>query len=221
VGEGDCLSRSAHQQGLQGWQRIWAHPENEALRQRRKSPHLLHPGDELVVPDVEIHEIVRPTDATHRIAVQTSSLVPLQLHLRSAGESSCGEVAWSLFDPDNRSVAVAQGRSDAQGRLRALVPVTCTTLLLVTEEPEMAWQLRLGDLTDAREWRDQDSAPLVRGVQGRLLGLGFDCGPMDGIHGPRTSAALAAFQEHVMSRSGTTGELDAQTTDRLVREYEV
>ena len=34
----------------------------------------------------------------------------------------------------------------------------------------------------------------TRGVQARLRDLGFDPGPIDGIRGPRTEAAVRAFQ---------------------------
>ncbi len=33
------------------------------------------------------------------------------------------------------------------------------------------------------------------GIQARLLGLGYDCGPLDGIIGPLTKAAVKEFQE--------------------------
>jgi N-acetylmuramoyl-L-alanine amidase len=220
VKRGECLSRIAHQHGIRRWQRIWDHPKNERLRKRRKSPHVLHPGDEVAVPGVDVHEIIRSTDATHRIAVDRDSRVPLLVHVRSHAETTCADVAWSLFDSNDREVALAEGRTDAQGRLRALVPVRCETLLLLVHEPEMAWELQVGALVAEREQPDGGEL-LVSGIQGRLQGLGFDCGPIDGIKGPRTIRALAAFQELTMGQAAATGELDIQTADRLVAEYEV
>jgi len=46
----------------------------------------------------------------------------------------------------------------------------------------------------------------VRGIQVRLLGLGYDCGQPDGVLGPRTRSAVAAFQrDHGVDPDSTSG----------------
>lgn len=45
------------------------------------------------------------------------------------------------------------------------------------------------------DWRP--SSPNVSWTQSRLIELGYDPGPVDGIFGPRTSAALRAYQRDV------------------------
>ncbi len=54
----------------------------------------------------------------------------------------------------------------------------------------------------------------IRGGQAALLLLGFDPGPVDGMIGPRTRAALVAFQRK--RRYAVTGKLDQRTIDYLV-----
>ena len=54
---------------------------------------------------------------------------------------------------------------------------------------------------------------LIRDVQDRLTTLGYDPGPLDGLMGPRTRAALRAFQGG--SGLPETGEVDAQTLTAL------
>jgi peptidoglycan hydrolase-like protein with peptidoglycan-binding domain len=49
----------------------------------------------------------------------------------------------------------------------------------------------------------------IRKVQTLLKDRGFDPGPVDGVHGPRTSAAIRAFQERFAIKE--TGTIDNQT----------
>jgi peptidoglycan hydrolase-like protein with peptidoglycan-binding domain len=53
----------------------------------------------------------------------------------------------------------------------------------------------------------------VRAAQQALRDKGFDPGPIDGIHGPRTSAAVRNYQK--AEGLTATGRLDEQTRDRL------
>ncbi|WIG94820.1 peptidoglycan-binding domain-containing protein [Myxococcus sp. SDU36] len=73
------------------------------------------------------------------------------------------------------------------------------------EVPGLVWRLRVGHL---------DPIDTVSGIQGRLRNLGFGCGPIDGIAGPLTEAAVRAFQRnHGLSVDGVVGPL---TRARLV-----
>ena len=54
----------------------------------------------------------------------------------------------------------------------------------------------------------------VRSLQVALLYLGFSPGPIDGVPGPRTVAAIMAFQRK--RKFKVTGRLDAQMTDALL-----
>jgi hypothetical protein len=54
----------------------------------------------------------------------------------------------------------------------------------------------------------------LRSVQVALVYLGFSPGPIDGIMGPRTAAAIMAFQRKRKLKA--TGRLDAQMTDTLL-----
>jgi len=61
----------------------------------------------------------------------------------------------------------------------------------------------------------------ISGVQMRLLNLGYDPGPIDGIAGPLTRAALLQFQIFEMKRGpeAATGELDADTRQALLSKH--
>jgi LysM domain len=86
VKRGENLTRIAKQYGHGGWSTLWKASDNEALRKRRKNPNLLYPGDEVVVPAIELHAIRRPTDQTHRIVIGRARAVValLNAHLLAA-----------------------------------------------------------------------------------------------------------------------------------------
>jgi hypothetical protein len=74
VQRGECLAGIAYRQGIKDWKLLWNASENKTLRDERKLPNLLRPGDEVAIPARKVHEIIRSTDATHRLVI--SSLTP-------------------------------------------------------------------------------------------------------------------------------------------------
>jgi peptidoglycan hydrolase-like protein with peptidoglycan-binding domain len=60
---------------------------------------------------------------------------------------------------------------------------------------------------------DQASSEQVRNAQQALQSKGMDPGPVDGVVGPRTQAALRAYQKD--QNLPQTGQLDVQTLGKL------
>jgi peptidoglycan hydrolase-like protein with peptidoglycan-binding domain len=60
---------------------------------------------------------------------------------------------------------------------------------------------------------DHSATMSVREAQSSLKAKGFDPGPIDGVHGPRTRAAIEDFQRS--ENLTVTGQLDADTSARL------
>jgi hypothetical protein len=69
VRHGDTLGSIARQHEVKDWNKVWNDSRNALLRDQRKLPNLLRPGDVVAIPVRDIHEIVRQTDATHRVIV--------------------------------------------------------------------------------------------------------------------------------------------------------
>jgi peptidoglycan hydrolase-like protein with peptidoglycan-binding domain len=59
----------------------------------------------------------------------------------------------------------------------------------------------------------QAGAEQVKSLQKALQEKGMDPGPVDGIMGPRTQAALRAYQKD--QKLPETGRMDAQTREKL------
>jgi hypothetical protein len=83
---------------------------------------------------------------------------------------------------------------------------------------ERAWDKTKAKAREARDniaGRDEGGASSdVRSAQMALRERGHDPGPIDGVMGPRTSAAIRDFQQQENLRA--TGQLDAETRSRLM-----
>lgn len=206
VAAGECLSSIAHQYGLPGWRALYEHPANEALRAKRPNPHVLLPGDVVVVPEPARKQEEVPVDRTHRFVV-TRPKVRLCLDLLEAVGGDPVEMLYELVVEGVEEPF--KGLLGADGRIDVMVPASAssaTLRLLDSEEqvPRHVVSLRIGEL---------DPVDSPSGVQERLRRLGFQCEPERSL-GPRTRAALARFQ--LEFRLPVSGEPDEVTQDKLV-----
>jgi hypothetical protein len=200
VQQGECLSSIAAARGFD-WNTIWARPENSALRDKRKNPNVLLPGDSLFVPDKDLRYEARPTDQLHQFVKPAG--VKLKICLLAAGMPIANEPYKLQIDGKN-----LQGSTDKSGILEETVPPYATDASLVLENQNLTLPLKVGYLDPPTE---------ISGVQGRLNNLGFHCGAADGIAGPLTQSALLAFQETY--QLDQTGKPDAVTQEKLRSEH--
>jgi hypothetical protein len=70
VQSGERLGDIARQYGFYDWKKLWSAPENDSLREQRGEPQWMRPGDQVVIPGIEIHQVAWPTDQTHRIILR-------------------------------------------------------------------------------------------------------------------------------------------------------
>lgn len=199
VKQGECLSSIARRFGFRDWKKIYQHPMNADLRQKRPNPNVLHPGDRIFIPAKETKVVARETEKTHPFRLKPS-VTRLHLVLEDeAGRPRAGRRYKLLVDnkgfegetkPDGsiQHVIFAESR---QGELLAWLDDP------PAERPSHRFVLKLGHLDPIEE---------ITGVQARLNNLGFDCGPVDGRAGPMTRAAVRAFQEkHRLAVDGIPG----------------
>jgi N-acetylmuramoyl-L-alanine amidase len=201
VQQGECLVSIAESYGF-FWETLWNLPENKAIREARRDPTVLLPGDVVTIPEKTVKEYVRPTGARHTFRVKN---VParLNLRLRDEGGNPRAGLAYVLIIDGVET----RGTTDGDGAVRAPIPPTARRgALRVTDETgeEESYELDLGTL---------DPADTVRGAQARLAQMGAYAGAVDGRMGEAFSAALRSYQA---SQGLTlTGELDASTQASL------
>jgi hypothetical protein len=203
VRQGECISSIAFSYGFLP-ETIWNHPRNMELKQRRKEANVLYQGDKLWIPDLREKQESRPTDAKHvfrRKAVpEIMRVVLLDSNDQPRRNLPC---VLTVADKTNR------GTTDENGALLCSIPPDAQkATLLLGEDADEEITILLGHLDPVTE---------IVGVQARLQNLGFECGAIDGILGPRTLAALHLFQRK--NDVPTTDEIDDVTRDMLVQRH--
>lgn len=197
VKQGDCLSSIAAQYGI-SWDKIWNHPKNAKLKQQRRDPNILYPGDVLFVPDKEGKEESCTAEQKHKFKRKG---VPAKLKLRILeGEEPRANVNYTL-QIDGR---IYNGTTDAEGKLEQTIPPNAQRGVLILEG-DTPIILQLGQL---------DPIETISGVQARLLNLNFDCGEVNGQENPQLEEALRGFQEKYNLQ--VTGQIDEATRNKLL-----
>jgi hypothetical protein len=200
VQQGECVDSIAFQHG-HFWQTLWNHPENAELKRLRKDPNVLMAGDRLTVPPIRLKEVDGACEERHSFRRKGVPAMFRLRVLRTDGQPRAGERY--VLDIDGE---LTDGALDDQGWLEVSIPPDAKHGRLTVEAD--AYNLLLGHIDPIEE---------VTGIQARLNNLGFDCGPLDGVLGPRSTAALLNFQRvHGLER---TGQPDPATREKLVQEH--
>lgn len=205
VKEGDCIESIAYEHGL-FWETIWDDPQNAALRIIRGDPNVLFPGDRVFVRKIELKTESGSTEQRHRFRRKG---VPCRLRIRVLNEERQVQ-ANALYVLEIDKVLRKEGRVDGDGILDIGIPPDAKEGRLVVNpgQDQVEYLLMLGHI---------DPIDSIRGIQGRLKALGFDCGEVDGVYGPSTEAAVRTFQdEYKLTVDGMVG---GETKKKLLELY--
>jgi len=183
---------------------IWDAPENKELRDKRKDPNVLMPGDRLFLPQIEAETFSIPTGGSQAFVLDQPDS-RLQLQLVDGTEPRANKPY--VLRVDGKEL---RGSTDGDGKLDCPVPVLARMAELTVGEGDEV-------VTYELELRGLDPVTEPTGLQARLANLGYDAGPVDGEAGLRTRAALAAFQKD--QGLEPTGELDASTRSKLEEKH--
>jgi hypothetical protein len=178
VREGESVDSIAFDRGFFP-ETIWALSENAELRKSRPNRNELLPGDRVKVPALEPKIEPVSTGKVHSFRRRGVPSV-LRVQLLREGQPRAG-VKYTLVIDGARF----EGAADADGVIRHWVPPNAREGTLAIEGDPQTYAFKLGVLDPITE---------VRGVQKRLMNLGYDCGPLDGTLSRQTKAALRRFQ---------------------------
>ena len=199
VSRGECISSIADDYGFFP-DTVWDAPENAELKQQRRDPNILLPGDRVVIPDKRLKEVQKPTDKTHRFRkLGVPALFRLQVF---AGEEPRANQQYTLAIDGQLTL---QGTTDDQGMVEEGIPPGANQGKLTIGPDRFEVTIQFGMLPPIEE---------LVGVQTRLNNLGYDCGPPDGVMNEQTRRALRRFQKRFALP--VTGKADKATSRKLV-----
>ena len=203
VKQGECISFLAAKSGLKV-STIFDHPLNTDLRTVRDDPNVLLPGDRVAIRQIQFEDGSAPTDQLNPFQL---NLDPTFLRIRVLDDDA--PMAGRPFTLRVGGVTTT-GVVKPDGTIEAQISPTALDGFLTVgagSEP-LQLKLNLGKL---------DPVENNKGVQQRLNNLGFDCGAVDGIIGPRTRGAIRNFQ----GKNGLliNGILTDETRARLKSEH--
>ena len=197
VGSGETTSSLAKKNGF-FWRTIWDHPENAELKAKRKDPNVLFEDDDIFIPEKQIKEVSKGTEAEHTFKLKGEP-AKLKLQLLKNGKPRANEEY--VLDIDG---TLTDGKTDGDGKVEHFIPPDAKSGRLIMKNGKEAYDLQLGYL---------DPVDLITGVQQRLNNLGYDCGGEMGELGERTREALRKFQAD--NQLQETGEPDNATKAKL------
>jgi len=111
VAQGECLTMIADKYGVTV-SAIRDHPQNAELRQKRPSPHVLHPGDVISIPGPEPRTESAQTGQSHRFRYRRPEK-RLKLALSGPDRERLRDKPFSL----KVAGRVTNGRTDGQGQI--------------------------------------------------------------------------------------------------------
>ena len=207
VKQGDYLAKIARAHGYTDYNALWNAPENQGLRAKRKSPNVLYPGDEVVIPDVGEKCDDGSTGQRHRYVLKESSL-KLRLDVEDAYRSP---VRRSDCHLDISGVAEKKHRTNGDGRLELGIPKNTERAKLVFRGADTAF----GDVVLDVSIGGLDPIDEIEGQAQRLVNLGYlQVLVLD----PEDPAFLSAVQEFQCDHGdGVDGRCGPVTQARLER----
>jgi N-acetylmuramoyl-L-alanine amidase len=197
VQQGDHLSKIARIFGFVDYTTIWNDPNNAKLKQKRQNPHVLYPGDQIYVADLQARDESCPTDLRHNFEARTTSL-KLRLVLEDHYEGPIGNASCDLI-LDGQSGSLT---TDSNGEIEQTILPTVRDGLLILKDPQtpaqnIAIPLKVGDLDPVEE---------VSGQQARLANLGYLAGSSAEPDERHMNSAVEEFQcDHGLTVDGICG----------------
>jgi N-acetylmuramoyl-L-alanine amidase len=197
VSQGEHASGISHQYGLTDYRKIWNHPSNSSLKQKRQNPHVLFPGDLVSIPDPEPRVESCCTDKRHSFRMR-GPVLRLRLVLEDLFEKPIANARCVLV-LENEFCDVT---TDGDGRIDQTIPPDVCTASLVIQDAQTPFDfvqipMKIGYLDPANE---------ISGQQARLNNLGYFPGDSGDKEDSAFRSAVEEFQcDHGLGVDGVCG----------------
>lgn len=193
VVSGECLSTIAHNHGHTRWQQLWEYADNAALRARRESPHVLHPGDVVMVPGLQIAELACATNATHRIEVELPTL-ELKVTLADHLGRPFANQPYRLWCDDCSGEPHLTGTTTGAGLVEARLPQGTWVAYVLLDRQGLPFTFQLSAVPQLpKSWEELTRADVIA-IQARLNAIGVGAGAACGTLNAATQRALQVMR---------------------------
>jgi hypothetical protein len=200
VKQGDCIFSIAFEHGFFA-DTIWNHPNNEDLKEKRKDPNVLMPGDTVYVPDKRPREYSEATNQVYKYRCKNTPKT-FQIQFKYL-DTPIKNIDYKLTI-DGKEF---DGKTDGEGWLKQSI-LPNAKLAKVTFADGTEYDLKLGDLDPVEE---------IFGVQQRLGVLGLYSGNCGGKLDDETKASIKVFQfTNDLEISGEADEKTKSLLEKLV-----
>lgn len=202
VVQGEHLFGIARKYGFPDWKKIWNHGQNAELKELRKNPNVLFPGDELFIPDPEPREEDRPTDDLHTFTAPGEKLKLRIVLTRVYGAAYKNTPCVLIVNADRKELT-----SDGDALVEQEIKPTVTKAKLLAEDEVLAGgapekiereiEMEVGHLDPVTE---------PSGQRARLANLGYYRLPADQADDDEFLSSVEEFQcEHSLQVDGICG----------------
>lgn len=168
VVQGEHFAAIAAGKGHQNFLPPWNAAENESVRSKRKTPHILLPGDQVEVPELAQKDEQAPTEKKTRFQV-TGVKLKLRLEVRTHSHQPAKNTPCTLTVEGGEKTEDLDG----SGRVERIIPSKSKSGKIVIRDAKLPLtvenELEIGGLHPLDE---------VTGQIGRLNNLGYDAGEL-------------------------------------------
>lgn len=195
--QGEHLSSIARQYGFANWRSIYYHPENLGFNRANPDPNVLRPGDDILIPDKDTGTEDCATNQRHVFVRKRPKVLLRVIVGDDQGPFRNKRYTLSVGRRTQAGVTMQDGLVEQEIPADAECAELCIWLADDPAAEVVTWPLKIGHLDPVND---------ITGIQARLNNLGFGCGPVDGNNGPKTKAAIRAFQAaHGLTVDGIAG----------------
>lgn len=209
VKQGEHLSGIALKYNFHDYLAIWNHPENKTLKEKRKTPHILLPGDTVFIPARETKDLSGSTERRHKFQVKMRPL-RLKLKLENAYDRPIADTDCELrVEFENFKL-----RSDGEGQIEQRISKTARLATLIIKDKLTVKEEEIPfDVEVPIKIAHLDPVEEPSGQRARLANLGYYRGSVEEPDEREFTSAIEEFQcEHGLTVDGKCG---AQTQAKL------
>jgi N-acetylmuramoyl-L-alanine amidase len=213
VAQGEYLQKIAAQYGFTDYNTIWNDPANRTLKEKRKNPNILAPGDLIVIPETKQKEAGKATGATHNFQVPSGrvkiKIVLIDVNRRPVSNAECVLELGGQSQGNQVFRLTSGGDGSIEQEISIRGPHEGT---LLVKDPNLPYQtemgIRIGHL---------DPADIRSGQVARLNNLGYNAGSLSSEDEMRFKSAVEEFQ--CDNSLPVNGICNADTQRKLIEKH--